>query len=394
MNYSHQRTILMRLINPNLRHLRTSLQSGKRGAALEGSSRSGKTWSSIDFIALLTSRYDKNCTINIIKETYNSFKTTLYEDFNRRLPQLGILSPFEGVQEKASFWLLGSKINLIGADKAAKFHGASSDYNWYNESLDVPKDVFNQSEMRCRKFWWMDYNPKVTDHWVYNQVCERDDVAFLKTTFLDNPFISLAEKSKILSYEDTPRNRANGTVDSYMWDVYGMGKRAARIGLIFPNITWIDRFPDNQDHVVYGMDFGYTNHPSAIVKICVIGNDLFIEYLAYGPTEDYTVLKPLYDKVVGYGPHTWADSADPGMISNFRQDGYNVFGVVKYPGSVKHGIDKMKGYRIHVVRSDAARKEFENYSWMEVHGILLNEPVDDYNHGIDAVRYALMSEFR
>jgi PBSX family phage terminase large subunit len=244
------------MINPNLKHLVKSYNEGKRGAVLEGSSRSGKTWSSVDFIIFEASKPGVRHTFNIVKETYNSFKTTIYEDFNRRLPDFGIQSPFESAKEVSSFFLFGSKINLMGADKSSTKHGVGSDFTWINESLDVGKPVFDQLEMRCRRFWWMDYNPKVTDHYVYNQVCNRDDVAFLKTTFLDNPFISKTEKDKILGYEDTPRNRANGTVDTYMWDVYGMGKRAARIGLIFPNITWIDRFPENVDHVVYGMDFG------------------------------------------------------------------------------------------------------------------------------------------
>lgn len=382
------------MVNPNLKALNTAYKSGKRGAALEGSSRSGKTWAGVDFIDLLATIPNSRYTFNIVKETYNSFKTTLYEDFNRRLPDFGIRSPFESSKEVSSFFLFGSKVNLIGADKASTKHGIGSDFTWFNEVLDVGKPVFDQMEMRCRRFWWADYNPKVTDHWFYNQVCNRDDVTFLKTTFLDNPFISWAEKSKILSYEDTERNRKNGTVDKYMWEVYGLGLRSARVGLIFPDVTWIDKFPENVDHVVYGMDFGYTNHPSCIGRATVIGNDLFAECLLYQPTEDYSVLKPMYDVLVGHDPHCWADSADPGMIANFRRDGYNVFGVKKFPGSVKWGIDKLKGMNIHLVRNNDVRKEQENYAWMEIHGILLNEPVDAYNHFFDQLRYAVQMEFR
>jgi phage terminase large subunit len=142
------------------------------------------------------------------------------------------------------------------------------------------------------------------------------------------------------------------------------------------------------------MDFGYTNDPSAIGRVCVIGNDLFLEKLLYQPTEDFSVLRPYYDVLVGREAHCWADSADPGMISDFRRAGYNVFGANKFPGSVKWGIDMMKRYKIHIVRSDEARKEQENYCWKEINGIMLNEPEDKFNHLWDSWRYAVMMEYR
>lgn len=116
----------------------------------------------------------------------------------------------------------------MGADRPEKFHGASSDYFWINESLDVSQQIFDQLEQRCRKFWWMDYNPKYHEHWVYDRVCKRPDVSLFHSTFLDNPNISPKEKNKILSYD--PTNEANvrsGTADDYMWRVYGLGLRGS-----------------------------------------------------------------------------------------------------------------------------------------------------------------------
>ncbi len=191
----------MRAINPNLKHLHKSRKK-YRGAILKGSSRSGKTFSSLHFIIKLCAEAKSPITINIVKETYNSFKTTLYDDFNRILPNFGLYSPFLDKKEVDSFKILGSKINLLGADKPSKFHGASCDYLYFNEMLDISNDVFDQSEMRCRVFWWGDFNPKLTQHWVMN----RPDVSNLVTTWKDNPYISNAEKNKILSYEPTKEN--------------------------------------------------------------------------------------------------------------------------------------------------------------------------------------------
>jgi hypothetical protein len=118
------------------------------------------------------------------------------------------------------------------------FAGVSCDYFYMNEVLDIARSAFDASEQRCRKFWWADYNPKYTEHWMYDNVIPRPDVSYLKTTFLDNPHISQTELNKILSYEPThpedrhlaeelrrphPTNITNGTADKFNWAVFGCG---------------------------------------------------------------------------------------------------------------------------------------------------------------------------
>lgn len=367
---------------------------GKRGAILEGSSRSGKTWSSVDFIILLCVSAKEPITINIIKETYKSFKTTLYDDFNRRMPAFGLVSPFANRQEVSSFKLFGSKINLLGADSDSVMHGVSCDYLYMNEMLDIPQAVFDQAEMRCRKFWWGDYNPKFTKHWIYDKVCKRPDVSFLKTTYLDNPAISEQEKSKILSYEPThpedrtkpeaerrphPTNIANGTADDYMWNVYGLGVRSAPEGLVFQHVTWIDKFPTNIEHVYYGSDIGYTNSPSTLVRVGRDGQNLYLELLHYGPTPSSNEYIPILRKHNPNGT-TWSDSAEPGYIMDSRRAGLKVMPVNKFPGSINYGVSLLKKFKIHIVECDEWKEEQSNYKYREINGIKLDEPIDDFNH--------------
>ena len=174
------------------------LVRGYRGAALEGSSRSGKTWSGVDIIIWICLFVEpEGCTINIYRETYNEFKTTLYDDFKRRLDDYGLDNPFHKNQEVKSFKIGKSRIYFLGDGK----HGGGCDYAFFNEMMFINQSVFDQTEMRCRKFWWADYNPSVTDHWFFDKVLSRPDVAFLRTTYLDNKYISPQEKNKILSYE-------------------------------------------------------------------------------------------------------------------------------------------------------------------------------------------------
>lgn len=401
--------------NPNLLFLHKAFTTiGCTGVVLEGSSRSGKTISCIDFLIWICSTHT-GLTIHIIKETYNSFKTTLYDDFNRRLPAFGLASPFANKQEVDSFKLFGNTIRLLGADKPSKFHGASCDIAWYNEFLDIPKAVFDQQEMRTRMFWLGDLNPKATDHWVYNSTDARADVMHLKTTYADNPYISALEKRKIESYcpyhpEDKditdvkkrrphPVNVAQGTADDYMWNVYGLGLRSAPEGLIFQHVTWIKEWPTNIAAPLYGLDFGYTNSPSCLVRCAVQKQFLFAEKLFYVPTESTNELVPLIkhhiknkdDAVIWADPS--GDSGDRGMIAQLRRLQFNVVATNTYPGSIKAGLSVMKKYKQHWVDDPDVKKEQSNYKYQEINGIRLDKPVDAHNHFIDAVRMPIMSNY-
>ena len=117
------------------------LVSGYRGVGLEGSSRSGKTWSGVDIIIWLCLYYEANgCTINIYRETYNEFKTTLYDDFKRRLDDYALPNKFHDAEEIKSFKIGKSKIYFIGDGK----HGGGCDYAFFNEVMFIKKSVFDQ----------------------------------------------------------------------------------------------------------------------------------------------------------------------------------------------------------------------------------------------------------
>ena len=381
-------------INPNLTHLHNNLHKGVN-CCLEGGSRSAKTWSGIDAIIDLCSVNNK-LVFNIIRETYNSFKTTLYSDFDRRLYDYRINNPFGATQDIHQWRIWGNKINFIGADTGvkSKFEGVGCDYAWYNEMLDVPKMVFDQQEQRTRIAWWGDWNPKRTDHWVFD-LEKRPDVKFLRTTIFDNPFASPAEKKKILGYNpDVKENVDNGTADEYMWKVYGLGERAALEGLIFPNVIYIDRFPEQTDTIAYGLDFGYTNSPCALVKVGINKKDLYLENLLYTPIDQPDVLLEVLKKLINSEKPIWCDSADPQLISYLRRHGLLTLGARKVSGSIAYGIGLIKQYKIHIVKNIDFKREQENYKWRTVGGIALNEPIDDFNHLWDATRQALIMTVR
>jgi phage terminase large subunit len=377
-----------KLINKNFRALVNAYKSGFRGVVLEGSSRSGKTWAGIDFELYLTSHEEERQVINNVRETYNSFKTSLFDDFDKRLNQIEVKSPFQN-KDVTSFNLLGNKVNFIGADKVSKFHGMGSDFFFINESLNgIEKEFFNQLEQRCRKFWWMDYNPSASDHWVFD-LEKRPDVLFVKTTFLDNPFISKHEKAKILSYDPSnPINVINGTADDYMWKVYGLGERASPEGLVYPSVTWIDALPEDYESEFYGTDWGYTIDPTAIVRIRLSGRNLYAKLLTYTPIESDDDCIELIQKIDPLGIYH-ADSENLVRIATIRRADINI--VPAMNKKIKFGISQVKNFKIHIVRDPDAKKEVNNYKWRSINGIQLNEPVDKYNHMWDAIRYGIVN---
>lgn len=405
------------------------LVKGKRGVVLEGSSRSGKTISSVDFIILICTRYETNCVINIVKETYNEHKTTLYNDFSKRLDDFGLYNPFLDAKEVATFKIFGNKINFLGADKPSKFHGAQCDYLWLNEPLPIQRAIFDQAEMRCKKFWWMDMNPSVTQHWIFDKVLTRPDVGFLRSTFRDNPFVSDPEKNKILSYEpwepntyivddgvilynglvvdehnQPPPHLDNihaGTADEFMWKVYGLGLRGAMEGQIYKYVTYIDEFPDVG--FTYGLDFGFTTDPTALVKYGREGRNIYLELLTYEPTETAALVDAALTAlgVSKYVPIT-ADSADKyvselkgavQMVRELYDMDWSITKVSKTKG-IMYWILNMKAYKIHIVNNhlvDKFKLEQQNYVMAKINGIEINQPIDGWDHGFTAARYSHMA---
>ena len=422
-----------RKINPNFKFLHTCLNQGKKGASLEGSSRSGKTISSVDFIIYLCTRIETNCVINVLKETQVSFKTTLYDDFSKRLDDFGIYNPFADKQEVTSFRIFGNKINFLGADKPSKFQGAGCDYLYINEALEVSRQIFDQTEMRCRKFFWMDYNPKVTEHWIYNSVITRRDVGFLRTTWKSNPFISKGERVKIISYSpydetenvyvqenelyfngeqisDTnqpkphPTNIDEGTADMTNYKVLYHGIRCAPEGLLLKNIKYVDEWPEDLEFM-YGNDFGFTVDPNSLVKYGQDDKgDIYVELLCYEPIPTPELLDSVYEKLeIDKKKLIIADSSDKytaenkgtvEMVVMMRRKGWTMKKVSK-KRSIMHWVNGMAARRIHIIKNHLyqyAKIEVENYKRKEISGIITEQPDDRCkDHFIDAARYCYMA---
>ncbi|WP_448607169.1 terminase [Paenimyroides ceti] len=418
----------------NQKYINEKIVSGAKGVVLEGGARSSKTWSVIHFIIYICLYKETNAVINIVRETYNEFKTTLYLDFKRILPTFGLDNPFERAKEVQSFYIGKNQINFIGADKGNKVHGLVSDYLYFNEFLPIEESIFKNATMRCSKFWIADFNPSVTEHWSFNKVIPRNDVAHLRTTFKDNPNIPLGQKIEILAYEpwlpgsyiveddiikcynkrtkklepiskdnQPPPHPVNiDTADEFMWKVYGLGLRGAMLGVIFQNVKYIDSFPEDIAYS-YGVDFGFTSDPTAVTKCAEDDHNIWIELLLYEPVETPQELNDILLAIECSKdlPYT-ADSSDKytgenkgtvEMVKGMKKLGW-LFNKVSKNKGIMFWLLSMKKKKIHIVKNHLykeAKKEQENYKLKEIHGIAINQPIDKFNHMWDSARYRHMA---
>jgi len=302
-------------------------------------------------------------------------------DFFQILRDNGIY--LEEYHNKSSneYHLNGNLVEFISLDQPQKIRGRKRNLLFINEANELYYEDWQQLIFRTDGKVIIDYNPSETFHWIYDKVIPRDDCDFYQTTYKDNPFLDETIVSEIERLKDT---------DEDYWRIYGLGERGTNRAAVF-QYQIVDEIPENADLVSTGLDFGFTNDPTAIVRVYRNGENLYIKELVYKTNLTNTDISETL-RGLGFSrqDEIWADSAEPKSIEEIHRMGWNIKPTVKGTDSVMAGIDVLKRHRIHLLRSDLnIIKEFQNYKWMEDrNGNLLNRPVDAFNHAIDATRYA------
>lgn len=361
---------------------------------LEGGSRSSKTYSIIQFWIWWAHKNrgrERRVIVARLKGTWLS--ATVLKDFIDVLKEYGLYDGKNHNKTNKIYRLFDTEFWFVGLDDPQKIHGLRSDAFWINEAIEATFDDYAQLMQRCEGFAILDYNPSEEEHWIYDKICKRPKTYYSHSTMLDNKLIPRNAKEQILSYEPTEENYKAGTADRRKWMIYGLGKRAAIEGLVFENVELIDEIPAFIKKRYTGMDFGYTNDPTAIGEVAIDGNALYMDELCYQTRMSISdIVRTL--KVVNGGRKIISESADPRLVDEIYNSGFNIHSVEKGPGSVEAGIEKMKTMKLYLTkRSVNAYKEFRNYTYQQDKtGKWLNKPVDDFNHFIDLVRYVVLME--
>lgn len=214
------------------------------------------------------------------------------------------------------------------------------------------------------------------------QISTHPNVLHIHTTYLDN--LENLSPEFLKEVEDMKINNP----EKYAHVVIGRWADVAE-GAVFKKWGIVKEFPRECKKVGIGQDFGFTNDPSAAVRCGIIDNRLYVDELFY---ETDMLSSAIANRLKPFSMKVFADSQDPRLIQEIKNRGVNIYPVDKFPGSIKAGIDKIKDMEFFVTeRSYNLITELRKYVWdKDKDGNYINEPVDEYNHLMDAIRYYVL----
>lgn len=280
----------------------------------------------------------------------------------------------------------GSKIEFFSADMPSKTRGPRRDRLYINEGNNIRWEAADQMMVRTRELIIIDWNP-TNEFWAYTEVMPHRDHDFLTLTYKDNEALS----QEIV--DDIESHKAN----KQWWRVYGLGRLGEVEGKVFKGwYTDLYAIPHEAKLEGRGLDFGYSNDPTALVNVYKYNGGFILEEVLY---QKGLSNKQIADVILNLeDPQTtvYADSSEPKSIDEIRSLGVNIIAAAKGQGSVNQGIAFMQDQRISVPQASTNLiKEYRNYMWeIDKDGKILNKPIDMFNHCMDAIRYRMESYWR
>jgi phage terminase large subunit len=355
----------------------------KRLKIIQGGSSAGKTIAILLLLIDIAQSAKENLLISIVSETMPHLKRGAIRDFinimeshkyykDERWNRTDFIYTFES----------GSKIEFFSADNSDKVRGPRRDILFLNEANNIPFETYTQLAIRTKNSIYIDYNP-VAEFWVHTDLLKNTENDFLIITYKDNEALSPA----IVEELESRQYRKS------WWQVYGLGQLGEVEGKIYKDWQVIDFIPHEARLVRRGLDFGYTNDPTAIIDVYYYnGGYIFDEimYLKGQSNQKIADFLGLQEKET----LTIADSAEPKSIDEIKLYGVNIMATTKGQGSILAGIQFVQGQRISMTKNSVNLiREYRSYLFKadKNTGKILNEAEDKENHAMDAIRYAMMS---
>jgi len=346
----------------------------------------------------------------LIRKVYADIKDTQYQTIKDIVNDYDLMEYFHFTENplKIVFKPNGNSILARGLDKEYKTKSIKDPTGtWYEEMNEIKFKDFLKTTTSLRGGVIQEiatFNPELETDWINSyffpakQSYEKQDRQFhylksirkdttiLHTTYHDNLYCTPQSVELLESFKG---------VDENTYRIYTLGLWGGELkGLIYPEWEIMEQVPKDADLLGYGLDFGFTNHETAIAGVYVNGKDLIIDELLYkkGLT-NYQIANTIKELNIG-NDEVIADSAEPKSIEEIYRMGVNIHSAVKGADSVRVGINKVKEYNLKITsRSRNAIKELKHYKWkMDKNGDNLNEPVKLFDHLLDATRYVVQTK--
>lgn len=318
--------------------------------------------------------------ISVVSESFPHLKRGAIRDFLNIMEAHGYFNESEWNKTDYTYtFSTGSRIEFFSADQPGKVRGPRRDILFINEANNIPYETFTQLEVRTKEVIWLDWNP-VSEFWFYDQVKDREDVDFLILTYKDNEALD----PRIVEAIEARKSNKN------WWKVYGEGQLGEAEGRIYKGWRVIDEIPHEARLERYGIDFGYTNHPTAIVAIYYYNGGYILDEIVY---QKGLSNKQIADIILNqeHKALSVADAAEPKSVDEIMSYGVSIIASNKGQGSVLQGIQYVQDQKISVTkRSLNILKEYRNYLWeTDKDGKIINTPEHIWSHSMDAIRYGM-----
>ena len=366
--------------------------STKKIVINRGGTRAGKTYSIMQIFVrwLLTGEIRKGQiiekgTASVVRKTLPALKASAQKDFEEILNDWGAFGMVEQNKTERFYKYEGRIVEFFSVDDQQKVRGRKRQILFCNEANELHYNTdFFQLLIRTTDLIFLDLNPSDPYTWVNVELeqkrqHEQKDVDVIVSTYRDNPFLSKELCREIENIKDPQLRKV------YVHGEYGTIK-----GLVIPKITIIDKMPDNLRKRGIGLDFGFTNDPTAAMECGVLGDRLYINELVY---ETGLFAEEIAQKLPR-NLMVWCDSQDPRLIKDLARRGLLAQAAKKGKGSINYGIGLINQYEVCVTSTSRnLLREQKLYKYKELpDGSASNKPIEKYDHGWDAVRYWAMMQ--
>ncbi len=364
-----------------------NIEAVERTIVNQGGTSSGKTYSIMQVLFTLGMSESRQ-VITVVGQDIPNLKVGAYRDAKTILdssPYLRMWWPVINEGERIIKCVNGSIIEFKSYADAQDAKSGKRDYLFVNEANGIIYEVYWQLAIRTRKRVFIDYNPTAR-FWVHDELIGREGVRLIISDHRKNYFLTEEEHARI-----------EGITDPELHKVYARGKTGKVEGLVLTDWDIVDTLPTFEEWKMsaYGLDFGFTNDPSALEHVVLAHGELWIDELIYSTgLTNPEIADRAKERGISHQEQIIADCAEPKSIRELQAHGLWVAPSPKGADSIVSGLDILKRYHIHVTRrSIGIISNLRAYKWdKDRDGNPTNKPEDKNNHGIDAIRYVALAK--